>query len=50
MKIVSSRDYSRTRVFPLKISKHEEELLQISSVQENKSKAQLIREGFLRTA
>ena len=42
-----NKDYSRTLVFPLKISRKEEEQLKRASVQQEKTKAQLIREGFL---
>ena len=38
----------RNRVFPIKISKLEEQFLKIESEKQNRSRADLIREGYLK--
>jgi len=43
----SPRDWKRNRVFPIRISKKEEERLRLESQIQQKTMAALIREGYL---
>ena len=47
--IFTNREFSRNKVFPLKISKMEEEFLRKEAKNQGKSMAMLIREGKLKT-